>query len=268
MRGSADLGISDFRRQEFPRALALARDEALPWVRYVLDEGGTLHAAAGSDRDVLVLEGRKPVFVIPEKASSGVPRRTGGRWAVKRYARGGRLLPVLLGDRYLGVGPPRPFREVGLSEEVRGRGVPTPKILAAAVYPRGPFYRADLVTEWVSEAADLVETLFDTRRKGAGGAAERLDALRASGILIRDMARTGLRHGDLHAGNILLQWAGAVPRALVLDLDHAGLAPGGESCPPDPMVRRLRRSLKKWEGRTGLRLSGREWETLEEAILG
>jgi hypothetical protein len=253
---------------EFSRARALARDEAVPWVRYVLGEGETLHAAAGTDREVLVLEGRKPVFGIPARTSGNPPEEPEARWVIKRFARGGKLLPVLLGDRYLRTGPPRPLREAGLSEEVRRRGIPTPRIVAAAWYPKGPFYRADLVTEWVPEAQDLVETLFDTRRKGAGGAAERLDALRASGFLIRIMARAGLRHGDLHAGNILLRWEGAAPRALILDLDHAALSPGGRSCPPDSMLRRLKRSLRRWEGRTGLRLSHREWETLEEAILG
>jgi hypothetical protein len=146
--------------------------------------------------------------------------------------------------------------------------VPTPEILAAAVYRRTLFYRADLVTGFVPHSSDLVEALFDPRRKGAGGAAERLDALRASGALIRSMARAGLRHGDLHARNILLQWEGAAPRGFVLDLDRARILPRGRVAYPRGMVRRLGRSLRKWETATGLRLSEREWAALEESTVG
>jgi len=140
--------------------------------------------------------------------------------------------------------------------------------MAAAAYFNGLYYRGDLVTEYIPEATDLVEALFDTRRKGAGGAGERLDALRASGALIRIMAEAGLEHGDLHAGNILLQWVGSAPSVFILDLDRARIMPEGRRAPSGSMVRRLRRSLRKWEGHTGLRLSEREWQVLDESGRG
>jgi 3-deoxy-D-manno-octulosonic acid kinase len=175
---------------------------------------------------------------------------------------------MLLGDRYLRIGPIRPFHEIRASKAARERGILTPKVLAAVAYLKGPFYRADLVTEFIPEASDLVEALFDTRRKGAGGAAERLDALRAAGALIRQLARVGLRHRDLHAGNILLRWKGAVPQAHLLDLDRCDIGPAGRPISPTTMHQRLRRSLRKWERRTGLRVSEREWETLDQAAAG
>ena len=207
----------------------LARPEAVSWVRYVLDAGKTLHAYAAEDRKGSRLEGRSPVFVIPaktpsEKTPSGespVHGQAGfaGRWAVRHFVRGGRVFSTLFGDRYLRVGAVRPFLEVEASEEARWRGIATPRVVAAASYPTGPFYRADLVTEFIPEASDLVQALFDTSRKGAGGALERLDTLRTAGELVRQLAAVGLRHRDLHAGNILLQWQGAAPRAHLLDLD-------------------------------------------------
>jgi len=138
--------------------------------------------------------------------------------------------------------------------------------LAAAVYLDGPFYRGDLVTEFVPDAPDLVEVLFDTRRKGAGGALERMEALRASGALVRTMASAGLKHRDLNASNILLQWKGTAPQAMILDLDLSRLNPAGIPAAWGPMAQRLRRSLRKWEGRTGLRLSEGEWDTLREGM--
>jgi hypothetical protein len=140
--------------------------------------------------------------------------------------------------------------------------------MAAMMYPHGAFYRADLVTSYVPDTTDLVESIFDARRKGPGGAVERLDALKAAGFLIRTMARAGLRHEDLHAGNILLQWTGAAPRALILDLDRSRLLPPGLTARPEAMLRRLRRSLRKWERKTGLRISTHEWTTLDEAVVG
>lgn len=261
-------GLPDFEVVDHPGAWGLVRPDAAPWVRYVLEGGDTLHAAAGADRRVLTVEGRAPVYVIPAKVHDGKVPAPGMRWAVRRFARGGKVLPALLGDRFLRWGTPRPVHETRVSEEARRRAIPTPRVMAAMTYPQGPFYRADLVTEFVSGATDLVESLFDTRRKGPGGAAERLDALRAAGALIGAMSRAGLRHEDLHARNILLQWEGSAPRGLILDLDRARLLPGGSRASPGTMLRRLKRSLGKWEGRTGLRISPREWETLDEAAMG
>jgi len=260
--------LPGFQMVDHPGAQVLARTEVVPWVRYVLEGGHTLHQAAGAARDARVLEGRQPVFVVPAKLSRDGARDAADRWAVRKFARGGRILPTLLGDRYLHVGLPRPLHEARVSEEARLRGVPTPRVMAAALYRDGAFYRGDLVTELVPDATDLVEGLFDPRRKGAGGAVERLDALKAAGALIRTMARAGLRHRDFHAGNILLQWEGTAPRALILDLDLSRLLPMGTTTSPAPMVRRLKRSLRKWEGRTGLHLTEREWATLDETSMG
>ena len=257
-----------FQMIDHPGARVLARTPVIPWVRYVVEGGNTLHDAAGADRDLLLLEGRRPVFVVPARLPADQKPNAAERWAVRKFARGGRILPTLLGDRYLNIGSSRPFHETRVSEEARGRGVPTPRVMAAGVYSEGIFYRGDLVTEFIPNASDLVEALFDNRRKGAGGAGERLDALAASGDLVRVMARAGLRHGDLHAGNILLQWEGAAPRAFILDLDLARILPRGSRASAGPMVRRLKRSLRKWEGHTGLRLSEREWAVLEGPALG
>ncbi|MGD2120870.1 MAG: lipopolysaccharide kinase InaA family protein [Gemmatimonadota bacterium] len=255
------------------RAHALVRPAAKSWVRYVLESGETLYTAASKDRKASRLEGRRPVFVIPAKIpaawdngedSSG----SAVSWAVRHFVRGGKIVSALLEDRYFRIGALRPYHEIRASEEARTRGIPTPLVVAAATYFDGPFYRADMVTEFIREASDLVEALFDDRRKGAGGAAERLDALQASGALVRQLARAGLRHRDLHAGNILLQWKGAAPRAYLLDLDRCDIGPAGRPINPVPMQQRLKRSLSKWERLTGLRVSEREWKTLDRAVAG
>ncbi|MCJ7630077.1 MAG: hypothetical protein MUO50_17015 [Longimicrobiales bacterium] len=255
-----------FEVVEYPGARVLARREVVPWVRSVLASGQGLHAASAGDRAALRVEGRDPVFIIPAKLSKGAG--SGDRWAVRHYTRGGRFLPALLGDRYARSGRVRPYHEVAASEAARERGIPTPKVMAAAMYPAGFFYRADLVTAFVPNASDLVDALFDTQRKGAGGAAERLDSLRAAGELLRHMAEAGLRHRDIHARNILLEWQGGTPRPHLLDLDRCDVRPEGVLLSPTSMHLRLRRSLRKWEHRTGIHISGKEWETLDQAVAG
>lgn len=275
--------LPGFEVVDHPGALVLARKEVVPWVRYVIEGGATLYEAAATDRDGFDLPGRMPVFAVPEKMGRS-QRSLGGegsgsegdrddtsakaRWAVRHYSRGGRIFPTLLGDRYLGLGVPRPLHEVSVSEEARSRGVPTPRVMAAALYPSPPFYRGDLVTEFVPNSKDLMGTLFDPRKTGVGGASERLEALKAAGALIRTLQEAGLLHGDLHAGNVLLRWEGTLPRAQALDLDRSRVLPKGRHAPPGPMLNRLTHSLRKWQGRTGLRLTEGEWAALEKAALG
>ena len=255
-----------FEVVEHPGARVLARPEVVPWVRSVLRGGQGLHAASARDKAAFQMEGRDPVFVIPAKLSKGEGTESGGRWAVRHYTRGGQFVPTLLGDRYVRSGRVRPYHEIVASEAARERGIPTPKVLAAAMYPAGLFYRADLVTTFVPGASDLVEALFDRQRKGAGGAAERLDALRAAGELVRRMAEAGLRHRDIHARNILLEWQGAAPSPHLLDLDRCDVGPKGVPLSPTSMHQRLRRSLLKWEHRTGIRILEKEWDTLDKAV--
>ncbi len=256
----------EFEVVEHLEARVLARPEVVSWVRYVLEGRKSLYLAAGLEEDVWHLEGRYPVHVIPAKGSGPASPGPSARWAVRHFARGGRLVSRLLGDRYLRVPPVRPYQEIEASEAARNRGIPTPRVVAAATYTSGPFYRADLVTSYIPNTSDLVEALFDTRRKGAGGATERLDALRTTGALLKDLARAGIRHRDLHAGNVLLEWQGAAPRPHLLDLDRCDVGAEGTTVPVTPMFQRLRRSLLKWERRTGLNLSEQEWKTLADAV--
>ena len=267
MRPGPSWTFSGFQVVEHPGARVLARPEAVPWVRFVLESGRSLHSAAGRDRGAFRLEGRYPVFVIAAK-SPGEEEKATHRWAVRHYARGGRFVPILLGDRYLRFERIRPYHEIEASETARERGISTPRVVAAALYPSRLFYRADLVTQFVPDASDLVESFFDTSRKGVGGAAERLDSLRVTGDLIRRMAGAGLRHRDLHARNILLEWRGSVPRPHLLDLDRCEIEPSGAPVSPTSMHQRLRRSLRKWERRTGIRISEREWAALDQAVRG
>ncbi len=246
------LGFETFKRGP---AVCWVRPEARGWVQSVLSTAPTLHAAA-SRLGGAHWSGRGPVYAMPT---------TAGVWVVRHYLRGGAFGP-LLGDRYLARGVPRPFREAVASQMVRGRGIPTPRVVAAAVYRGGLFYRCDLVTELIPEAEELSDVLFDPERRGLAGTSERKDALRETGVLVAKMARAGVSHPDLNAKNILLQWSGGAPTAYVLDLDRTSVKRAGGS--PEPMLSRLVRSLRKFEKRTGLQIPPPELALLEDSARG
>ncbi|MSR36946.1 MAG: 3-deoxy-D-manno-octulosonic acid kinase [Gemmatimonadetes bacterium] len=229
-------------------AAAFATPEVEAWVRGAIERGEQLHEVATRQSDK-VLQGRGPVPVLT------TPR---GQWVVRRYHRGGMIAAPLLGDRYLRIGLPRPMREARASDEVRRRGIPTPRVMAGAVYPAGAFYRADLVTEFVAGAVDLAYLLFEEQRSRR----ERSDVLREVGRLLARTAAAGVEHADLNAKNVLVEQrkGGALP--LFLDLDRCRVFPPGIRVDPRAMLTRLCHSLRKHEGRSTRPLAAEEWSVL------
>lgn len=237
---------------------------AQAWALETLDAGGTLYDAAAAAEDVVELRGRGPVYAFAVR---------GGRWVVRRCRRGGAMAP-LLGERFLRVGAPRPFLEMAASDEAMKRGIPTPRVLVAAVYPDGPFYRGDVVTEYVAGSRDLASLLFGAEAPETGAVAHaaveepevREAALRDAGYMIARMARAGVEHPDLNAKNVLLEWQEERVSAFLVDLDRVRVHPPGAALPAGPMHQRLARSLRKFERAAGRRLTGSEWEALAEPL--
>lgn len=246
---------------DLPGGRARVRPEAEEWVRAALADERTLFEEARGDPDRIELRGRGPAYAIP--APAGSPAGGGSRpprWLVRHYRRGG-AVASLLGDRYLRLGTPRPFRELAASEEVRARGVETPRVMAATVYPAGAFYRGDLVTEFVEGARDLAEILFSDDEEPS----RRRRAAAAAGALVGDLAEAGVHHRDLNAKNVLLVGEGEALRALVLDLDRCRLAAAGTHAPRGSMLERLLRSLGSFAADTGREVRPEEREALVAA---
>jgi hypothetical protein len=158
-------------------ARLLLRPEARSWAEESIERHGTLHAAAAHHPDARRMEGRGSVYAVPAEpdALEAALDRNPGRWAVRHYRRGG-LVARLLGDRYLRVGTSRPFRELEASEAARARRIPTPRVVAAAVYPAGLFYRGDLVTAYIPDTVELAGVVCDRKSSGLAGSGDRKDA--------------------------------------------------------------------------------------------
>lgn len=243
-----------------PHAWGFAVSAGVDWLEGTLTAGGTVHAWAATHPQLRELAGRGRVYSVPAPARGPDDR---DRWVVRHYLRGGAVARFLT-DRYVAVGRPRPMVEACASVEARARGIPTPAAVAGAVYFAGPFYRADLVTEEVPDAADLARVLFGPQPTPIEDEA----ALAASGRLVRSLERAGLLHPDLNAKNIVLRGERASPRAHLVDLDRCCARTLGIPAPAFPMRRRLERSLRKFEVRTGRKLSAEAWVALRSGYEG
>jgi 3-deoxy-D-manno-octulosonic acid kinase len=241
----------------------------VPWLEAAVRDGGTLDEWAAAGAHDVLRGGRAPARVVPAPVS-GPDVRT--RWVLRRFRRGGIVAPAL-GDRYLRAGEARPVTELRASVAARARGVRTPAIVAGAMYPAGPFYRADLVTELVPEARTLADSLFGDAPGGdeasEGSEASRDDppvdsraALRAAGRLVRSLEDARVLHADLNAGNILLRSVRGDLEPWVLDLDRCRVLSRDGPAPGAAMRGRLERSLRKLGNSHRRPLGSAEWEAL------
>ena len=179
-----------------------------------------------------------------------------GATALVRQYRHGGTLRGLTGQWFF-TWPPRPFRELSLTEELRRRGVPTVEVLAAcAIRGLGPFYRGCLVTRELAESEDLWSAL-QSGLVGRLGWERTLGAVAAS---IRAMHREGIYHADLNLKNILVRPEEKTVKSYIIDFDKAKLFLG--ELPAELVNRnldRLHRSVLKLDPQ-GNYFSAPAWE--------
>jgi tRNA A-37 threonylcarbamoyl transferase component Bud32 len=199
-----------YQRKDLPGATLVARDDVFSGLQSALERAPTLHAFAGREAGARRLQGRDAAFALQLPESD--------RRGVIRHNRHGGLLRSLTGDRFLW--PTRAPQELMLSEELRRLRVPTPAVLAFAIYPAGAFATSDVITEEIAGATDFGELLLRT----TPDAPDRLHAWNAVKRLMKRLASAGVRHHDFNAKNILLQSTDdGLFTAWVLDVDRIEL---------------------------------------------
>lgn len=252
-------------RTAVPAGYALERERgaqvvALPSVmqavRSAVAEAGTLYAWASAQPGARAFTGRGTAWGV---------RVPDGDWVVRRYHRGGAAARFLR-DTYVRAGEARPLRELRSSVAARARGVATPEVMAAVIYPAGAFYRADLATRYVADSADLAETALGGARADAAG---RLTAWRAAGTLLRQTFAAGVEHADLNLRNILIAHPPSGTHALLLDLDRAVVRDRevGDVA-RRRMLERFHRSRRKLEAALGRRVAADELAAFDAAVQG
>jgi hypothetical protein len=185
---------------------------------------------------------------------------TGERVVIRHNRHGGALAPV---QRDLFLPPTRAPRELQTSERLRRSAIPTPAILAYAVYRTGPLLRrADVVTEEIQQAFDLSVALM------SDDATARRNALAATATLVRSLSEIGARHLDLNIKNVLLQPCSDGSLAgYVLDVDRVVFL-NSEATALEGNTARLIRSARKWQARFGARITDLELADLVRACRG
>lgn len=135
--------------------------------------------------------------------------------------------------------PPRPFRELAITEEIRRRGIPTVETYGACIRQiGGPFYRGWLVTREITGAEDLWQAF-------KSGLAEELGIepiLRAVAATLRALHREGVYHTDLNLKNILVAREQGRAKGYIIDFDKAKLVLG--DLPPELARRNINRLLR------------------------
>jgi hypothetical protein len=145
-----------------------------------------------------------------------------GETALIRSYRHGGLLRHITGAVFF-TWPPRPFRELDITEEVRRRGIPTVEVYGACVEPIwGPLYRGWLITRELKGGRDLWSAF-------RGGLVRELgvdQVLQAVAKSLRSLHREGVYHPDLNLKNILIRLEHSGVKGYIIDFDKAKLVLG------------------------------------------
>jgi hypothetical protein len=224
-------------RLDLRHARVVTRDSIAPMLERALSDGSTLHGWAGRQPGARALQGRGVTWAVD---LPGVGDRV-----VVRHNRHGGAFARFTGDLFLR--PTRAPLELAISLELVRRDVPTPGLLAYAVYGVGigPLARSDVATREIADARDLGDWLTD----GVANATERREALDATARLIAALFRAGVRHHDLNVKNVLLarsEDGGERLDAWLLDVDRVTFSTPRDSRTLSKNVARLLRSIEKW----------------------
>lgn len=162
-----------------------------------------------------------------------------GQAVLRHYLRGG-FAARFSRDRHVwhGAGRIRSFEEFRLLRELRQRGLPVPRPIAAIYWRDGVWYRAGILLERLQGVRPLAD-LADS----AGADAPWEEA----GRLIARLHRGGLDHADLNAHNLLFDDA---RRGWAIDVDRSAVRIPATDW-REANLERLKRSLLKLRGARG-----------------
>ena len=177
---------------------------------------------------------------------------------VVRRSRHGGALAALTGELFRA---PRAAHELAVSLRLSRLGVPTPKIVAYALYPAfAGLWRCDVMTERL-RGADFPEAW-----RGAAGDAQRIAILDALAQLLRTLQDAGAFHADLNLKNVLVVPGARMPTAYALDVDRVQFGVRGDTRIAGRNFARVMRSAKKWRNRWKLGLSDQHLQHFRDAV--
>lgn len=173
--------------------------------------------------------------------------------ALRHYRRGG-LLGKLVEDRYLfsGWDTTRSIQEFKLLQTLIEAGVNVPRPIAARAVRSGYTYRADLLSERISNAKDLVAILQENPLSEA--------MYKKIGQEIAKMHQAHVNHTDLNIHNILIDDQNTI---WIIDFDKCQQQKHGEWKKQN--LARLKRSFLKELDRRQIHWNETEFQMIEQA---
>lgn len=171
--------------------------------------------------------------------------------ALRHYWRGG-LLGKVLQDQYMFTRwqDTRSYQEFKLLAYLHDNGVQVPRPIAARAIKSGCCYRADLLSEKIADAQDLVTVLSGRRLSH--------EEYHKIGHEIAKMHHLQVNHSDLNIHNILLDQQGQV---WLIDFDkcHQQTQPGVWQ---QKNLARLQRSFRKEQAKRQIHWNEEDFEAL------
>ncbi|MFT6926344.1 MAG: 3-deoxy-D-manno-octulosonic acid kinase [Psychromonas sp.] len=170
--------------------------------------------------------------------------------ALRHYRRGG-LLGKIIKDGYLFFSweKTRSLQEFKLLEELIRDGVHVPRPIAARAIKKGFYYQADLLSEKIPDAEDLVSILQSQSLS--------CSLYSDIGHEIRKMHNAQVDHTDLNIHNILIDKSNKV---WIIDFDKCTKREG--SSWKKDNLRRLKRSFIKEVKKRNIHWSESDWQVL------
>jgi Lipopolysaccharide kinase (Kdo/WaaP) family len=237
----------------------VARTDALQAVRDALEIGsGSLYEYAARHPAVRARAGRNGFSAYL------APLPNGDHTVVRHNRHGGFFAPVT-GDLFLP--PTRAPGELWAALRLAREGVPTPEVLAYAIYPAGLLLRrSDVMTREIRDGRDLGGVLVDADETA------RHAALEAATLVIGTLSRIGARHHDLNVKNLLIAPSASLSGgtrgvvAYVLDVDRVEFLRPGDSRVTERNLSRFLRSARKWREVYGARVDESELVRMASAV--
>jgi len=176
--------------------------------------------------------------------------------ALRHYRRGG-LFGKLVKDHYWFAGweNTRCYQELMLLKHLRESGVNVPRPIAARAKKRTLCYQADILSEKIANARDLVTILQDSSLSA--------EIYRSIGAQIRLMHNAGVNHTDLNIHNILLD---SEYKVWIIDFDKCQQQSGVEWQAKN--LDRLLRSFNKELSKRAIHWQLSDWQALLEGYQG
>ena len=173
-------------------------------------------------------------------------------WVLRHYYRGG-VIGKFNKDHYIytGIDKTRAAREFELLNHMRILALPVPKPIAYRVIKKGMFYQADLLTERVCNAQDLISLL--TKQPVSLVLWEKI------ACTIKKFHQHNIYHHDLNIHNILID---EKENVWIIDFDRGELRLNTDDWKKENMDRLLRSFHKEKNKLASLHWQSSDWDTL------